>query len=67
MDSWTCDLDIGSQFRTVFSAYDDCRSLKASQCIADFHSEFIFGVDISRVDRFTGVVFYGAGSRPKLA
>jgi hypothetical protein len=67
MDSWTCDLDVDSQFRTVFSSDDDCRSPKASKCTADFHSQFVFGMDISGMDRFIGVVFYGAGSRPKLA
>jgi len=67
MDSWTCDLDIDSQFRTVFSADDDCRSPKAPQCTADFHSEFISGMDISRVDRVLGLVFYGPRPQSKLA
>ena len=67
MDSWTCDLDIDSQFRTVFSACDDCCGQKASKCTADFHSQFVFGMDISGMDRLIGVVLYGAGSRPKLA
>ena len=60
MDSWSCDLDIESQFRTVFSADDDCRSPKAPQYTADFHSLF-FGMD-----HLIGVVLYGAGLRPKL-
>ena len=67
MDSWTCDLDIDSQFRTVFSADDDCRSPKAPQCTADFHSEFISGMDIFGMDRVLGLVFYGPRPQSKLA
>ena len=67
MGNWTYDLDIDSQFRTVFSADNDCRSPKAPQCTADFHSQFVFGMDISGMDHLIGVVLYGAGSRPKLA
>ena len=66
MDSWSCDLDIDTKFRPVFSADDDRRSQRASKCTADFHPEFIFGMDISGMDRVLGLVFYGAGSRPKL-
>jgi hypothetical protein len=66
MDSRTCHLDTDSKFRPVFSADDDRRSQRASKCTADFHPEFIFGMDISGMDRVLGLVFYGAGSKPKL-
>jgi hypothetical protein len=67
MDSWSCDLDIDSKFRTVFSADDDRRSQRASKCSANFHPEFVFGMDISGLDRVLGLVLYGPRPHPKLA
>jgi hypothetical protein len=67
MDSRTCHLDTDSKFRPVFSADDDRRSQRASKCSTNFHPEFVFGMDISGLDRVLGLVLYGAGSRPKLA
>ena len=67
MDSWSCDLDIDTKFRPVFSADDDRRSQRASKCSTNFHTEFIFGMDISGLDRVLGLVLYGAGPYPKLA
>ena len=67
MDSRTGDMDIDGKFRTVFFTNDDRCSQRASKCSTNFHPEFVFGMDISGLDRVLGLVLYGAGSRPKLA
>ena len=61
MDSWTCDMDIDRELCTVFFTYHDCCRQRPSQCIANFHSEFISGVDISWMDCRIGVVLHRAG------